>query len=233
MVAQQAFHDFTTTARCILDELKLLKSRQRSSPLKDVRNPNTRIHQTTNVDSPISQSLAANNDGNNDPAPTTKIAASSIRAALFELHDIATPLSVVFYNWYYYKCHINEKNFVYKGLQKDPKREARRTKAVISFCYAQTSMEDRNTIDFPPSDTSTTLFETWAGRLHTISTALENSIMSLLIRHEEEKRGDENTVTKFSSNVSAIYQRLEMLGMIKKYAEEPKLATKTLKDMWQ
>ena len=35
--AQQAFHDFTTTARSILDELKLLKSRQRSSPLKEMR----------------------------------------------------------------------------------------------------------------------------------------------------------------------------------------------------
>ena len=97
-------------------------------------------------------------------------------------------------------------------------------------------MEDRNTIDFPPNDTSTTLFETWAGRLHAISTALATSIRSILIRHEEEKRGDENTVAKrprttFSPNVSAIYQRLEMLGMLKNYAEEPKLATKTLKDM--
>ena len=122
--AHQAFHDFTTTARSILDELKLLKSRQRSSPLNDMHNQSTPIRQNTII--------APNNDANNEHLPPTNIAASSIRAALFELHDIANPLSVVFYNWYYFKCHLNEKNFVYKGLQKDPKREARRTKAVIS-----------------------------------------------------------------------------------------------------
>ena len=33
--AQQAFHEFTTAAQTILEELKQLKSRQRSSPLKD------------------------------------------------------------------------------------------------------------------------------------------------------------------------------------------------------
>lgn len=196
-----------------------------------MRLSNSPIRQATSVGGSVALSSAPTDEGNNDSTSITTMAASSIRAALYELPDIATPISVVFYNWHYYKCHQNEKNFIYKGLQKDPKREARRTKAVMSFCYAQTSMEDRNVLDYPPSDTSTTLFANWVGRLHTISINLENSIMSLLIQLEGEKRGEDDSVAKrprtpFSPNVSAIYQRLEMLGMIKKYIEEPKLATK-------
>ena len=235
--AQHAFHNFTTTAQNIIEELKELKSRQRSSPLKEKRQLQSPVSQNTSIEICAEKNPVTIANEETTATPTTTLATSSLRAALFELHDIATPISIVFYNWYYYKCHLNEKNFVYKGLQKDPKREARRTKAVINFCYSQSSMDDRNTIDYPPSDTSTTLFDSWAVKLHNISTTLENTIMNRLLQMEGEKKGEDSAVSKkprtaFSTNVSAVYQRLEMLGMIKKYSEEPKLATKTLMDMW-
>ena len=229
---QQSIKQLINTAQSILEECKQLKSRVRSSPIKAVQEIEVPIPVVDRTQDSETLTIV------DEIKETITLHKSSLRAAIYELNDIATPVSVVFYNWYYYRCNSNEKNFVYKGEQKDKKREIRRIKAVMGFCYANVSDKDRNTIDYVPLDTSSSLFEIWAGNLHNISANIEQSVMELLLKLERDKTCDDLNPAKrprqvLSPNVSAIYQRLEMLGLSKKYAEEPKLGTITLNDTWK
>ena len=97
--AQQAFHEFTTAAQTILEELKQLKSRQRSSPLKDRSRYTSPIRQCAMIENSSILPSAPDQSTKMTAESAPMMATSSIRAALFELHDIATPISIVFYNW--------------------------------------------------------------------------------------------------------------------------------------
>ena len=206
--------DLTEHVRTLKEEISIMKQQYRSpvSPRKRSREiVIDEENEENEQDTPIVEVIREET-----------IQKSSLRAVQFVLPSLKTPMATVFYGYYFHRCHIMEFNFAFgeSCSVKDEKRSKRKVRKVIALMIQQASESEKLLLVEPPYESGE--FDAWASSIKSLSLELQQRLLNHVRHLEEIKNGKKpkKTCGEKASNISAIYDRLENLGLTKAEQDE-------------